>query len=250
MSERTLEYGVEGGVGWIHLNRPQVLNAINDDACHALIDAVDALEAQSAVGVVVLSGGDCRAFSAGADVTHMRGLSSGALRQFIELTWRAFDRLATSRLLSLASMNGYALGGGAELALACDLRIADETIKLGFPEMALGSVPGSGGVQRLPALIGKARALEMFVSGRHVGGKEAEAIGLINLCVPAGQALSTALEWAGKFSSRPPASIRYLKTAISLPPDSAGSPLLHGLISDVCQSQSGYRAKTQAFAGV
>jgi enoyl-CoA hydratase len=239
---------VEGRIAYVSLARPGVLNAINEDMCRQLSAVFDELERQPDISIAVISGGEARAFSAGADLTFMRGLSGDSLRRFIELTWLVFDRVARSPLLSIASLHGYALGGGAELALACDMRVADEETKIGFPEMTLGSVPGSGAVQRLPRLIGPSHAVELIVSGRRVGGREAETIGLVNKSVEAGQSFRQATEWAESFAARPPEAIRYLKTAIRLPPDPSIAPMLHGLVSSICQSASGYRERTSGFA--
>jgi enoyl-CoA hydratase len=247
----TLDYvtcRVEGRVAYVSLARPSVLNAINHDMCRQLSAAFDEIESEPDISIAVISGGEARAFSAGADLTFMRTLSGDSLRRFIELTWLVFDRIARSPLLSIASLHGYALGGGAELALACDLRIADADTKIGFPEMTLGSVPGSGAAQRLPRLIGPSRAVELIVSGRHVDGREAELIGLINKTVETGQALRHATEWAETFAKRPPEAIRYLKAAIRLPPDPTVAPMLHGLVSSICQSAAGYREQTSGFA--
>jgi enoyl-CoA hydratase len=241
-------YRIEGRVAYIGLTRPKVLNAINDPMCRQLSEIFDELESRPHISVAVISGGEARAFSAGADLTFMRGLSSESLRRFIELTWLVFDRIARSPLLTIASLHGYALGGGAELALACDMRVADEDTKIGFPEMTLGSVPGSGAVQRLPRLIGPSRSMELIVSGRRVGGREAELMGLVNRTVETGQSLQQTKEWAETFASRPPEALRYLKTASRLAPDPAIAPMFHGLVSSVCQSASGYREQTSGFA--
>ncbi len=240
-------YRIDGRVAHISLTRPAVLNAINEDMCRQLASVLDEIEQQPDISIAVLSGGEARAFSAGADLTFMRGLSGESLRRFIELTWLVFDRIARSPLLSIAALHGYALGGGAELALACDMRIADGDTKIGFPEMSLGSVPGSGAVQRLPQLIGPSRAMELIVSGRRVDGREAEMMGLVNKTVETGQSHRQAMEWAEAFSARPPEAIRYLKTAIRLPPDPSVAPMLHGLVSSICQSASGYRDRTNGF---
>jgi enoyl-CoA hydratase len=241
-------YRIEGQVAYISLNRPQVLNAIDEAMCRQLSAIFDEIESQSEATVAVISGGEARAFSAGADLTFMRSLSGNSLRRFIELTWITFDRIAQSPLLSIASLHGYALGGGAELALACDMRVADDDTKIGFPEMIHGSVPGSGAVQRLPHLIGTSRAMEIIVSGRRIGGREAELIGLVNKTVDSGRSLELARAWAETFASRPSEALRYLKTTIRLAPDPAVAPMFHGLVSSICQSAPGYREQTSGFA--
>jgi enoyl-CoA hydratase/carnithine racemase len=237
-----------GRVAHLKLNRPEVLNAINPAVCEALQQEIAALEADPAIGALVLSGEGPRAFSAGADLTYMRTVEGGTqLRRFIELTWVAFERLASSPLPSIAALHGHVLGGGLELALACDMRIADDTVKIGLPEMGLGSVPGSGALQRLPALVGKAKATEMIITGARVDAASAEAMGLVNKAVDAGRALETALDWAAVAAQRPPEALRYMKIALQLGPQGGTAAALHGLVSDACHSDRGYRENTERF---
>lgn len=242
----TLHIAGTGRIAQLTLDRPAVLNAIDTAMCRAIIAALDALEAQGEASVLIVSGGAARGFSAGADLKHMRGLPAEALRRFIELTWRCFDRLAASPLVSIAALHGYALGGGAELALACDLRVAAEDAVIGFPEMTLGSVPGSGAMQRLPQLIGAPRALELVATGRRLSGAEAAALGLVNRSVAPGQALAEALALADILATRPAAALRYAKASLRAGADPALAPALHGLISAVCQQDAAYRANAAA----
>lgn len=243
-----VSYAEDGKVALVELARPQVLNAIDEDLCRRLSSIYDEMERSDTVSVAIIHGGASRAFSAGADLTHMRNLAGEELRRFIELTWHVFDRISRSPLLNIAALHGFALGGGAELALCCDLRIAEEGVKIGFPEMSLGSVPGSGAVQRLPEMIGKARAFELMLSGRRVEAAEAERIGLVNKAVPTGQALPQAREWASTFAGRPREAIRYLKAGTRIGHDPVLASAFHGLVSNVCQSAKGYRSNTSAFA--
>ncbi len=229
------------------LSRPNVLNAIDAAVCEALQLEIAALEADSDIGAIVLSG-EGRAFSAGADLTYMRSVESGApLRRFIELTWVAFERLAISPLPSIAALHGYVLGGGLELALACDMRIADSTAQIGLPEMGLGSVPGSGALQRLPALVGAAKATEMIITGTRISSIEAEAAGLVNCAVEAGCAVDTALKWALLAAQRPPEALRYMKVALRAGGQGDVAAALHGLVSDACHADLRYREKTDRF---
>lgn len=236
-----------GRVAHLLLDRPRVLNAIDGSTCDALAAAIASLEVDPAIGAVVVSGAGEKAFSAGADLTHMRGLDGASLRRFVEQTWLVFERLASSPLPSVAALHGYVLGGGLELALACDLRIADETVQLGLPEMGLGSVPGSGALQRLPALIGSARTTEMFLLGRRIGAAEAAAIGLVNRTVAKGEALAAAMAWAETIAKLPPEAVRYAKVALRVGrlPEVASS--LHGLISDACHADKRYQNNTDQF---
>jgi enoyl-CoA hydratase len=233
-----------GHVAHLTLGRPEVLNAIDTATCRAIAAGLDLLEEQGEASVLIVSGGSARCFSAGADLKHMRGLAAEDLRRFIELTWRCFDRLAASPIVSIAALHGYALGGGAELALACDLRVAAEDAVIGFPEMTLGSVPGSGGMQRLPPLIGASRALELVATGRRLSGAEAAALGLVNRCVAPGQALVEAEALAAILAARPAAALRYAKASLRASADLA--PALHGLISAICHQEPAYNANVAA----
>jgi len=236
-----------GRVAHLRLDRPRVLNAIDGATCDALAAAIDSLEIDPEVGAIVVSGAGEKAFCAGADLTHMRGLEGASLRRFVEQTWIVNERLASSRLPSIAALHGHVLGGGLELALACDLRIADDTVKLGLPEMGLGSVPGSGALQRLPALIGLARTTEMILLGRRIDATEAAAIGLVNRAVAKGEALAAAMAWAETMAKLPPEAVRYAKVALRLGrlPEVAAS--LHGLISDSCHADKRYQNNTDQF---
>jgi len=236
-----------GRVAHLKLSRPQVLNAIDASVCEALQFEIAALEADFGVGAIVLSG-EGRAFSAGADLTYMRSIDGGApLRRFIEMTWLVFERLAVSPLPSIAALHGYVLGGGLELALACDMRIADSTAQIGLPEMGLGSVPGSGALQRLPALVGVSKATEMIITGNRIDAQAAQALGLVNCAVEAGRAVSTALEWAGLAAQRPPEAMRYMKVALQAGQQSGVAAALHGLVSDACHSDRHYLKNTDRF---
>lgn len=237
-----------GRVAHLRLNRPQARNAINSAVCRALIAYMDQLEADEGVGAIVISGAGDLAFSAGADLKEMRQFSdSKALRRFIELTWQAFERIAASPLPSIAALHGYVLGGGLELALACDMRVADASVQIGLPELTLGSVPGSGAIQRLPVLIGTAKTMELVITGRRMGSDEAHAERIVNSIVPTGSALEQALTWAELAAQRSPEALRYLKYALSQRQAGRTAAELHGLISDVCHSEKNYRHNTEKF---
>jgi len=237
-----------GAVAHARLNRPGVLNAIDGPTCDELIALVDGLEADPAVSVLLLSGAGERAFCSGADLGYMRSLTDDeSLRRFIEKTWTAFDRLARSALPSLALLHGYVLGGGAELALACDLRIAERTLAFGFPEMGLGSVPGSGALQRLGPLVGPARTLELVTLGRRLDGEEALAMGLLNHLVDAGQGLTLAMEWAGELAKRPREALRYAKIGTRVGTDAVIAGAYHGLVSASLHAGRGYQQNTDRF---
>lgn len=236
-----------GRVVHLRLNRPAALNAIDRQVCEMLVAQLDALEADPGVGAIVLSGAGERAFSSGADLKQMRSLSGSELRRFIELTWRAFDRIAVSPLPSVAAIHGYVLGGGLELALACDMRIAGSPAEIGLPEMTLGSVPGSGALQRLPALVGSAVAAEIAMLGQRLTAERAHEIGLVNRVVPQADAVPLALEWATALAQRPSEAVRYAKLALRSAGDARLMPAFHGLVSQACQEARDYRARTERF---
>jgi len=245
MNEACIRWTVDGPIARISLNRPKVLNALNEDSYHGLVAAFDAIERQDQAALAVIDSGGCRAFSAGADLKFMRSLSGATLRRFIELSWWIGQRISSCRLLTVARLNGYTLGGGAELALACDLRIAAPDTIIGFPEMTYGSVPGSGAAQRLQKLIGPARALEMIVNGRRVQAHEAASIGLVNFVFSDEVAVG---EWMALLSSRPAEAIGYLKAAMRMGGDPMAASAFHGLVSATRQADPDYRARTQTFA--
>ncbi len=244
----TVRCTVRDRVAHIELCRPEVLNAIDAATCTALTGAIDALESGSEAAVIVVSGGGPRAFSSGADLSLMRTLEGASLRAFIEQTWRTFDRIAASTIPSIAALHGHVLGAGCELALACDLRIADATVRIALPEMGLGSVPGSGAVQRLPALVGRAKALEMILFSGVIDAAEALRLGLVNRTVAAGEARASAFDWAREIAALRPSAVRYLKAAMATGDPRACSPALHGLVSDLCHRDPAYAGNTAAFA--
>jgi enoyl-CoA hydratase/carnithine racemase len=200
---------LDRGVVVIRLNRPKV-NAINPELTHELLECVDHLHADLP-GAVVVYGGE-RAFAAGADITRFGGpdearVIGGSLR-------RAFDALAALPRVTIAAVTGYALGGGCELAMSCDFRLAADNAKFGQPEILLGIIPGAGGTQRLARLVGPSRAKDICLSGRQVDAQEALQIGLANRVVPAADVFSAACEWAAEFARGPLTVQSHAKRAI------------------------------------
>ena len=189
----------KGAVGIVTLNRPQALNALSAALIRDLGAALDALENDDAIGAIVITGSD-KAFAAGADIKEManRGYMDVYLNDFITKGW---ERITTCRKPIVAAVAGYALGGGCELAMMCDTIIAADTAKFGQPEITIGTIPGSGGTQRLPRVVGKAKAMEMCLTGRMMDAAEAERSGLVSRVVPAAELLDEALKVAGKIAS-------------------------------------------------
>jgi len=202
----------EGRVGVIKLNRPKVLNALNREIMSEVITALEAFDEQEAIGVIVLTG-DKRAFAAGADITQMAGASPVSMlnNPFIDY----WDRLGRIGKPIIAAVSGFALGGGCELAMACDLIIASESAKFGQPEINIGVIPGAGGTQRLTRAVGKALAMEMVLNGRFLSAEEALRFGLVNRVVPVETYLEEALKFAAEIAGRAPIAIRLGKEAVN-----------------------------------
>ncbi|MET7772407.1 enoyl-CoA hydratase [Nocardia sp. NPDC005366] len=188
----------KGRVGWITLNRPKALNALNEQVLDDVIAALDELEHDEEIGAVVITGSE-RAFAAGADIKEMQPKSY--MDVFMNDFFARWDRLANFRKPTIAAVAGYALGGGCELAMICDILIAADTAKFGQPEIKLGVIPGIGGSQRLTRAIGKAKAMDLVLTGRNMDVDEAERAGLVSRVVPAAELLDTALEVATTIAS-------------------------------------------------
>ena len=201
----------DSGVGTIRIDRPRV-NALSAAVVREIDKAVERAAAD-AVEAVVVWGGE-RVFAAGADVKEMSELDSTGIHRYIEGFHAAFRRLERLPKVTIAAVNGYALGGGCELALACDFRWAAEDARLGQPEIALGVMPGAGGTQRLPRLVGLARAKELVFSGRPVGSEEALAIGLVDRVLAPEEVLPGAVEAAERFARGPKVALAAAKRAM------------------------------------
>jgi enoyl-CoA hydratase/carnithine racemase len=204
----------EGRVGIIRLDRPETSNAIDLEVLGELEVAIAGFESDSEARAVVVTGSG-RSFSAGGDLTVMRDLDLVHGRQFIERGHQVMNQIAGSRLVSIAAVNGYALGGGAELAVACDIRIAAESALLGFPEVSIGLYPAWGGTQRASRLIGPGRAKLLMLSGERISAAEAERIGLVDRVVPNAELFATSVELARRIAANSPTAVRQTKMAIA-----------------------------------
>ena len=204
---------IKNKVGVITLNRPKALNAL----CGALMDeletALDELEANDDIGCIVVTGSE-KAFAAGADIAEMKDMSymDAYKADFITRNW---ERLARARKPTIAAVAGFALGGGCEVALMCDIIIAAETAKFGQPEITLGVPPGAGGTQRLARSIGKAKTMDMCLTGRMMGAEEAERAGMVARVVPADRLLDEALEAANKIAALSGPATMMVKEAVN-----------------------------------
>lgn len=199
-------------VGLIRLDRPQALNALNGALIAELIEALFAFDEDDSVGAMVITG-DERAFAAGADIKEMADSTSVDMLRRDHIA--PLDRMLELRKPVIAAVSGWCLGGGNELALACDLIVAAETAKFGQPEINLGVIPGAGGTQRLTRAVGKALAMEMVLNNRTLSAAEAERFGLVNRVVPAEQVLEQALELAAEIAARAPLAVRLGKEAVN-----------------------------------
>ena len=204
-----VELARSGSCAVLTLNRPEAMNALSFGILREIGEALDQVAAMSDVRALLVAGAGDKAFCAGADIKELRNRSLVEQKRGAELGQAVFARLDTLPVASIALVNGYALGGGAELALACTFRLASPGAVFGLPEIKLGLIPGYGGTQRLPRLVGEARALEIIMSGRNVKADEAERIGLVNAVIE-GDLLDAGLEFAGRFTrySLPVARIR------------------------------------------
>ncbi len=189
----------EGRVGVLTLNRPEQLNALNDEVMDALGRALLDLDQDAGIGAILITGGD-KAFAAGADIAQMAdwGYMDVLQRNFISRNWETVRQV---RKPVLAAVAGYALGGGCELALACDIVVAAESARFGLPEIKLAMLPGAGGTQRLPRAVGKAKAMDMCLSARLLDAQEADRYGLVSRVVPDGQLQAAALALATQVAS-------------------------------------------------
>lgn len=196
-----------GGVGLVTLNRPKAMNALNAALMAELALAIDEFDGDDAIGAIVITGNE-KAFAAGADIKEMKDKSfmSAYLEDFLTTKW---ERAASCRKPVIAAVSGFALGGGCELAMMCDIIYAADTAKFGQPEITIGAIPGLGGTQRLTRAVGKAKAMELCLTGRMMGAEEAERCGLVSRVVPAADLLEEAVKTAGKIAglSRPLAMI-------------------------------------------
>jgi len=214
-----------GPVALVRLNRPAVLNALNGALMDQLVAVLTELDQETAVRTVVLTGSD-RAFAAGADIAEMQEASAPEMLRSRQLTrWEAIRRFSKPLI---GAVSGWALGGGMELALCCDLLVASETARFGQPEIKIGVMPGAGGTQRLTRIVGKARAMEMVLTGRHLTAEEACAWGLVNRVVPREHYLVEALRWAAELAEGPPVALALAKESVLFSLDSTvETGLLH-----------------------
>jgi enoyl-CoA hydratase len=212
MAFETVLFEKRGRVGLVTLNRPQALNALNAQLISELNQVLDACEADDGIGAIVLTGSE-KAFAAGADIKEMKDKSFGdvMMNDFIA----PWERLSRFRKPAIAAVSGFALGGGCEIAMMCDFIIASDTAKFGQPEIMLGVIPGSGGTQRLAHYVGKAKAMDLCLTGRQMGADEAERCGLVARVVPPADLLNEALKAAEKIAGYSLPAVMTAKEAVN-----------------------------------
>jgi enoyl-CoA hydratase len=212
MSYTTILTETHGHVGLIRLNRPEAMNALNFTILSELMDALESFDADENIGVIVVTGNE-KVFAAGADIKDMAEASEMQMRQspFIG----TFDRIREIKKPVIAAVSGWALGGGCELAMSCDMIVASEKARFGQPEITLGVIPGAGGTQRLTLAVGKAIAMEMVLNNRTLSAEEALQVGLVNRVIPVESYLDEALSLAEEIAGRAPLAVRAGKEAVN-----------------------------------
>jgi enoyl-CoA hydratase len=245
----------QGAVAIVTINRPKVLNALNAATLDDLGRAMLELQRDDDVRVVILTGAGDKSFVAGADINELAVQTPTSGRTHALTGQRVFDLIETLGKPVIAAINGYALGGGCELAMACTLRIAADTAKLGQPEVALGLLPGYAGTQRLPRLVGRGRAMEMILTGAQISADEAQRIGLVNKVVPAADLISETRKLADRLALSAPVAMRYIIDAINRGSEMAFTEACHyeatlfGLVAstdDMREGTAAFLAKRKA----
>jgi len=206
----------EQSIGVVTFNRPQVLNALNHATMVELSAAIDELDRDENVRCIVLTGAGPKAFVAGADINELRAIGDSAqASEFAAWGQAVLFKIENLHKPVIAAINGYALGGGCELAMACDIRVAADGARLGQPEINLGIIPGYGGTQRLPRLVGKGYAKWMILTGEAISAQEALRVGLVDQVVPAAELMQSARELALKIASKAPLALRFAKECVN-----------------------------------
>ncbi len=205
----------EGRTAILTINRPDKLNALNQEVRDRTLAHLDEIAEDDGVGAVVITGAGDKSFIAGADIGEFEGREPFDQRHAMR-TPRIFDAMAAFPKPVVAMINGYCLGGGCELAMSCDIRVASEKARFGQPEINLGLIPGGGGTQRMPRLVGVGNALRLILSGDMIGAAEAKEIGLVELVVPHDELRARTLELTGKITSKSPLTVRVAKEAVRM----------------------------------
>jgi enoyl-CoA hydratase len=215
MEFKYIIYEKSEGIATITLNRPEALNAFSREVVEEILQALQDVRNDENVRVVVLTGAGEKAFSAGADIKSMIGMTVLKARELSLMGEKLCLALENLEKPVIAALNGYALGGGLEVAMSCDLRIASENARMGQTEINIGLIPGWGGTQRLTRLIGRAKAKELVFTGRMIDAKTAEQLGIINMAVPQDKFKDTVRQFASELASKAPVAVRVAKALIN-----------------------------------
>ncbi|HTY37700.1 MAG TPA: enoyl-CoA hydratase-related protein [Bacteroidota bacterium] len=249
MSYQTLLVEKKNRIAVVTINRPDKLNALNAQAKSELRSAFESVKSDSEIDVVILTGAGEKSFVAGTDIKELTELGESTGRTFSREGQAVFDLIENLGKPVIAAVNGYALGGGAELALACHIRIAADNAKFGQPEVNLGIIPGYGGTQRLARVVGKGKAMEMILGGDPIDAQEAYRIGLVNKVVPMSELMAAAESLAMKIASKGQVAVRLALEAVNATselPLGAGQAVEAGLFGKCCVSED-FKEGTAAF---
>jgi len=249
MNNDTILLSQHDGVAVITLNRPDKLNALNGDLLDALEHALQQVQADSTTHVVVITGAGPKAFAAGADIAQLNQQDTFTGRLFAERGQRVFSLIERLGVPVIAAVNGFALGGGCELAMACHMRFAADTARFGQPEINLGIIPGYGGTQRLPRLVGMAKAIELILSGEMLGADEALRLGLVNRVYPAAELVEHTMTFAKSLAAKAPLALRACLEATQAAGDTSTHEGMHieaSVFGRTCGT-SDFKEGTQAF---
>jgi enoyl-CoA hydratase/carnithine racemase len=247
--ESGIQQSISGGVLELVLNRPKVLNAMNTEVHHAIRDAIHAAEASPDVGAILIRG-EGRAFSSGSDLKEIGQLAGEAEQRYVELDFATKNTVAMSTKPSIAAIHGYCLGGGLELALACDIRLAADDAVFGMPEVSLGSLPGSGGLQRLPEVVGVGVATDWILTGRRVSASEALDRGLVSRVLATDTLVAEARALAQQLAGQSMLAMRLARVALRPAPLSHRSMVgtFQAMAGDLTHRQESYKKTTERFS--
>jgi enoyl-CoA hydratase len=214
MAYQNLLLEKEGQIGYIKINRPEVMNALNNLTVTELLSALEEFENDREIGIIVFTGVGEKAFAAGADINELTARE--AIEAFLPDSISAvYRRIENSKKATIAAINGFALGGGCELAMSCDIRIASENAKFGLPELNLALIPAAGGTQRLTRIIGKGRAMNMILTGEFIGASEAKVIGLVSDVVAPEELMGAVREKATRILAKGPLAVQMAKLVVN-----------------------------------
>ncbi|PYV17511.1 MAG: enoyl-CoA hydratase [Acidobacteria bacterium] len=249
MAYETLLFEKSEGIATVTFNRPAKLNALNHQVMEELADSIERVRTDGEVKAVVLTGAGEKAFIAGADINELAVQTPVAGKETSVGGQSVLDGLEDLGKPSIAAVNGYALGGGCELAMACTLRLASETARFGQPEVKLGIIPGYAGTQRLPRLVGKGRALELILSGEPISAQEAYRIGLVNQVVPAAELMAATRALAKKIMANAPLAVKFAMEAVShgLEMSEQEGQFLEATLFGLCCATEDMKEGTRAF---